>query len=52
MVVAATAQFSQIKCPKLILGVVGVGTGAGIGAAIPSHPTIYRAELAKSNTPQ
>src|SRR6266702_2051387 len=31
--------------------VVGLAGGAGIGAAIPSHPTIYRAELAKSNTP-
>ncbi len=31
--------------------VVGFAGGAGIGAAIPSHPTIYRAEPAKSNTP-
>jgi hypothetical protein len=29
--------------------VVGLAGGAGIGAAIPSHPTIYRAELAKPN---
>ncbi len=33
-------------------GLVGLAGGAGIGAAIPSHPTIYRAELAKTNTPQ
>ena len=31
-------------------GLVGLAGGAGIGAAIPSHPTIYRAELAKPNT--
>lgn len=31
--------------------VVGLAGGAGIGAAIPSHPTIYRAEPAKSNEP-
>lgn len=31
--------------------VVGLAGGAGLGAAIPSHPTIYRAEPAKSNTP-
>lgn len=31
--------------------VVGLAGGAGIGAAIPSHPTIYRAEPAKPNTP-
>ena len=30
--------------------VVGLAGGAAIGAAIPSHPTIYRAEPAKSNT--
>jgi hypothetical protein len=30
--------------------VVGLAGGAGVGAAIPSHPTIYRAEPAKSNT--
>ena len=29
--------------------VVGLAGGAGIGAAIPSHPTIYRAEPAKPN---
>ena len=29
---------------------VGLVGGAGVGAAIPSHPTIYRAESAKSNT--
>jgi hypothetical protein len=32
--------------------VVGLAGGAGIGAAIPSHPTIYRAEPAKPNTPR
>jgi len=31
--------------------VIGLAGGAGIGAAIPSHPTIYRAEPAKSNAP-
>ena len=30
--------------------VVGLAGGAGVGAAIASHPTIYRAEPAKSNT--
>ena len=30
--------------------VAGLLGGAGIGAAIPSHPTIYRAKPAKSNT--
>src|SRR5260370_5982765 len=30
--------------------VIGLAGGAGIGAAIPSHPPIYLAELAKSNT--
>jgi len=29
--------------------VAGLLGGAGVGAAIPSHPTIYRAEPAKSN---
>lgn len=29
--------------------VAGLLGGAGVGAAIPSHPTIYRAEAAKSN---
>jgi hypothetical protein len=39
--------------PEVALGaVVGLAGGAGIGAAIPSHPTIYRAELAKSNQPR
>ncbi len=39
--------------PEVALGaVIGLAGGAGIGAAIPSHPTIYRAELAKSITPQ
>src|SRR6266568_488566 len=33
-------------------GLVGLAGGAGIGAAVPGHPTIYRAELAKTNTPQ
>ena len=32
-----------------ISAVAGLLGGAGIGAAIPSHPTIYRAEPAKSN---
>jgi len=32
-------------------GLVGLAGGVGVGAAIPSHPTIYRAELAKPNTP-
>jgi hypothetical protein len=31
-------------------GLVGLAGGVGVGAAIPSHPTIYRAELAKPNT--
>jgi hypothetical protein len=31
--------------------VIGLAGGAGVGAAIPSHPTIYRAEPAKSNSP-
>src|SRR5216683_2370943 len=30
-------------------GLVGLAGGAGVGAAVPSHPTIYRAEPAKSN---
>ena len=33
-------------------GVAGLPGGAGIGAAIPSHPTIYRAEPAKSHAPR
>jgi hypothetical protein len=33
-------------------GVAGLAGGAGIGAAIPSHPTIYRAEPAKSHAPR
>ncbi len=32
--------------------VVGLAGGAGIGAAIPSHPTIYRAQPAKSDAPR
>jgi hypothetical protein len=37
--------------PEVAIGaVVGLAGGAGIGAAIPSHPTIYRAPPAKSNT--
>src|SRR6266568_3900013 len=32
-------------------GLVGLAGGVGVGAAVPSHPTIYRAEPAKSNTP-
>jgi hypothetical protein len=31
--------------------VIGLAGGAGIGAAIPCHPTIYRAEPAKSSAP-
>ena len=31
--------------------VIGLAGGAGVGAAIPSHPTICRAEPAKSNSP-
>jgi hypothetical protein len=31
--------------------VAGLAGGAGIGAAIPSHPTIYRAQPAKSSAP-
>jgi len=31
--------------------VVGLAGGAGVGAAVPSHPTIYRAEPANSNRP-
>jgi len=34
-----------------IAAVVGLAGGAGVGAAIPSRPTIYRAEPAKSNAP-
>jgi hypothetical protein len=30
--------------------VAGLAGGAGVGVAIPSHPTIYRAEPVKSNT--
>ena len=32
--------------------VIGLAGGDGIGAAIPSHPTIYRAEPAKSHAPR
>jgi len=32
--------------------VVGLLGGAGVGAAIPSHPTIYPAEPAKSSAPR
>ena len=32
-------------------GLVGLVGGAGVGAAIPSHPTIYQARPANSNTP-
>jgi hypothetical protein len=39
--------------PEVAIGaLVGLVGGAGIGAAIPSHPTIYRAEPAKSITPR
>lgn len=31
--------------------VIGLAGGAAIGAAIPSHPTIYRAQPPKSNPP-
>jgi hypothetical protein len=31
--------------------VVGLAGGVGVGAAMPSHPTIYRAAPANSNTP-
>lgn len=34
-----------------IFAVVGLAGGAGVGAAIPSHPTIYRAGPAHSTTP-
>src|SRR6266480_5694848 len=34
-----------------IAAVVGLAGGAGVGAAVPSHPTIDRAEPAKSNAP-
>ena len=33
-------------------GLVGLAGGVGVGAAIPSHPTIYRAEPAKSHAPR
>lgn len=33
-------------------GLAGLAGGAGIGAAIPSHPTIYRAGPAKSHAPR
>jgi len=32
--------------------VIGLASGAGIGAAIPSHPTVYRVESAKSKEPK
>jgi hypothetical protein len=32
--------------------VAGLVGGAGVGAAIPSHPTIYRADPAKSSAPR
>jgi hypothetical protein len=35
-----------------ISAVAGLAGGAGVGAAIPSHPTIYRAEPAKSSQGQ
>jgi len=34
-----------------IFSVVGLVGGAGVGAAIPSHPTIYRAGLASATAP-
>ncbi len=38
--------------PEVALGaVIGLAGGAGVGAAIPSHPTVYRAELTKPNPP-
>jgi hypothetical protein len=33
-------------------GIIGVAVGAGLGAAIPSHPTLYRANVPNSNPPQ
>jgi hypothetical protein len=51
---SASFDFCGIATPAVVgLGaVVGLVGGAGVGAAIPSHPTIYRAEPAKSNTPR
>ena len=52
---AARCSSSDFLCFRGIAiglgGVLGLAGGAGIGAAIPSHPTIYRAELAKPNSP-
>jgi hypothetical protein len=36
--------------PGTVLGAaIGLAVGAGLGAAIPSHPTVYRADPSKSN---
>lgn len=29
---------------KALFGLIGTGAGAGVGAAIPGHPTVYRAQ--------
>jgi hypothetical protein len=31
--------------------IIGVAVGAGLGAALPSHPTLYRANLPSANPP-
>ena len=51
---AATSGNSFLgRGPATAVGaVIGAVGGTGIGAAIPSHPTIYRAEQAKSNASQ
>ena len=59
---AAASRCSNSNAPFYFCGVgrgavvaigavVGLAGGAGVGAAIPSHPTIYRREPAKSNIP-
>ena len=59
---AAVSRCSNTPAPFNLCGVgrgaevaigavVGLAGGAGIGAAIPSHPTIYRAGPAKSDAP-
>lgn len=52
---AARCSSSDFLCFRgLAIGlgaVVGLAGGAGIGAAIPSHPTIYRAGPSKSGAP-
>jgi hypothetical protein len=32
-------------------GIIGIAAGAGLGAALPSHPTLYRAKLPNANPP-